>query len=669
MSSFSKWVAAMAASAGFAGVAQAQTDVPAGLHNTSENWTLAGSPYRLKGQVYFTAGTTLTIDAGVVIASLPADQGSLAITRGAQIFVNGTASNPVIFTSTADTDTWIGGDPKTGIWREACLEWGNLTIMGDAYISENAVAGNTPAPSATNVANMEGLNSGPSTDRYGGGDDDDDSGSITYASFRYGGKVVGLTNELNGLSLGGIGRNTDINHVEIMNNVDDGIEIWGGTVNIKNFSIWNVGDDSFDVDQGWRGKAQFGLIVQGHSANDVQGSGVGDNAFETDGAEQSDYQPVTTATIYNCTVIGQPVDGDHGTAWRDNARVQYRNCIFMDLGERLVSFDNVDGDGGAGYGIAGTLSWANTWTTAYTATSTVNPFPGEPAGGNPTGHYRAQTSGMLAEITDSVFFRNTFATAYTEATARGVVPGNGTNNNVQIVSTADVDSPIVSLTRGQQIIRGGKIIKPVTGLDPRPANQALTSVNAAPADGFFTSANYRGAFEPVVTPWIDGWTAADAYGFLNKPVTATSNYCTAGTTSNSCVPSIYGIGRPSASAGSDFSIVVLGVEVNKQGLIFYGVAGQSNAPWGTGSSFLCVKAPTQRTPVQSSGFFGTTTTPTVNCTGEFNLDWNQYHATHPGVVGQPLTAGTVFDAQAWFRDPPASKTTNLSGGLEFVLDP
>ena len=82
---------------------------------------------------------------------------------------------------------------------------------------------------------------------------------------------MGLGNELNGLSLGAIGRETDIEYVEIMNNVDDGIEIWGGAVNLKYFSVWNVGDDSFDVDQGWRGKAQFGLIVQGYSLDASQG--------------------------------------------------------------------------------------------------------------------------------------------------------------------------------------------------------------------------------------------------------------------------------------------------------------------------------------------------------------------------------------------------------------
>ncbi len=233
-------------------------------------------------------------------------------------------------------------------------------------------ANNTKEPTGLNEKQMEGLIAefpGDPKVMYGGGDDDDDSGSISYLSLRYGGKVVELQNELNGLSMGGIGRETNVDHVEIINNVDDGIETWGGTVNYKYINIWNVGDDSFDVDEGWRGKAQFGLIVQGYSIDASQGSGVGDNCFETDGAEDSDAQPVTTAAIYNFTVVGQPIDGDHGTAWRDNARVQYHNCIWMDLGEQLVKFDGDDGDGASGYGYNGTLTWEETWTTDYTVTS------------------------------------------------------------------------------------------------------------------------------------------------------------------------------------------------------------------------------------------------------------------------------------------------------------
>jgi hypothetical protein len=472
----------------------------------STTWT-ANNTYNLQKQIYVLPGATLTIEAGTLIASTTNIGGSLAVSRGANIFVQGTKDSPVIMTSKADVATWTGGNPKTGTWREAANEWGNLTIMGEGYVSENATVGNTPAPNANNVAAMEGLVAafpGDPKVLYGGGNDDDDSGSIAYLSVRYGGKVVGLNNELNGLSLGGIGRDTDIHHVEVMNNVDDGIEIWGGTVNLKYFSIWNVGDDSFDVDQGWRGKAQFGLIVQGYSLDAAQGSGVGDNAFETDGAEDSDWQPVTTAVIYNCTVIGQPVDGDHGTAWRDNARVQYRNSVFVDVGEACVKFDNIDGDGANGYGFNGTLSWASTWTTNYNVYSTVN------APANPAAFYKAQTSGKLAEIRDSVFFRNQNASAYTEANARGVF--DPANNNVLVPGFAVADEPVKQLTRGGAVTKGGKIMLPVTKLDPRPNNEAMMSVEAAPNDGFFSSGFFRGAFDPGCPNWIYGWTASQAFG-------------------------------------------------------------------------------------------------------------------------------------------------------------
>ena len=248
---------------------------------TSTTWT-ANNVYNLQDQIYVLPGATLTIEAGT--PSTANLGGSLAVCRGAQINVLGTASAPVIMTSDADDLT---------TWREVCNEWGNLTIMGNAYISENATVGNTPFPSASNVAAMEGLVAsfpGDPNVLYGGGDDDDDSGSISYLSVRYGGKVIGLGNELNGISLGGIGRGTDISHVEVLNNVDDGIEIWGGTFNMRNFSIWN-GDDSLDIDQGFRGRAQYGLIVQGFSTDAPQGSGVGDNACEIDGAEDSTGSP------------------------------------------------------------------------------------------------------------------------------------------------------------------------------------------------------------------------------------------------------------------------------------------------------------------------------------------------------------------------------------------
>jgi len=530
----------LAACAGSAGVANAAEILVTTNISVSTTW-FATDTYNLQDQIYVLPGATLTIEAGTIIASDTGLGGSLAVCKGAQIFINGTVDLPVIMTSKADVATWTGGDPKTGTWRAACNEWGNLTVMGDGYISENIIGTNTPAPNAGNYAPMEGLVAGFPGDTkvlYGGGDDDDDSGSITYLSLRYGGKVIGLNNELNGLSLGGIGRTTVIHHIDIMNNVDDGVEIWGGTVNLKYVNIWNIGDDSFDIDQGWRGKAQFGLIVQGYSVNAARGSGVGDNCFETDGAEDSDWQPVTTTSIYNFTSIGQPLSGRRGAAYRDGARVQYHNSIFMDLGLELVRNDNLDGDGAHGYGFGGTLTFAQTWSTPYNAVPAHANDPGSPAT-----FYQAQSSGMLSEMTDCLFFRNLNGAAYTEATAQGVFAGG---NNATIPGSLDADMPIVSITRGAAVpVVGGLTVLPVIGLDPRPKNAAVTSVGMAPNDGFFTPAQYVGAFSPTEQSWLCGWTASNAFGYTTTCDPIYSIVCEPGTGGVLACP----CGNPPAGAG------------------------------------------------------------------------------------------------------------------------
>jgi hypothetical protein len=142
-------------------------------------------------------------------------------------------------------------------------------------------------------------------------------------------------------------------------------------------------------------------------------------------------------------------------------------------------------------------------------------------------------------------------------------------------------------------------------------------------------------------------------------------YCTAGTTTNNCVPAISGSGTPSASAPTGFTISVAAVEGQKQGLIFYGIdnTGFAPLPWGPSTSFLCVKSPTQRTPPQASG-------GTVNaCDGVIAIDWNAFIAANPTALGAPFSAGDDVYAQAWFRDPPSPKTTNLSDALHFNVGP
>ena len=482
---------------------------------TSTTWT-SNNRYNLQGQIYVRPGATLTIQKGTVVASDLG--GSLAVTRDARLICQGTAAQPVIFTSKADFNTWTAGNPSTGTWRATANEWGNLTICGNAYIGkygQGAPSTNTAAPRAGNYANMEGLVASSSTDtrtRYGGGNDFDTSGSLRFVSLRYGGKVVGLGNELNGLSLGGIGKETTIDHVEIMNNVDDGIEVWGGTVDMKYISIWNIGDDSFDIDHGWRGRAQFGLIVSGYSIpGAASGSGFPDAMIEIDGAAKSDAQPVTTCTLYNFTLIGQPfATGRHAIKFRDGARMQLRNSIIMDCPAEVIRNDNTDNeatDGQTGYGHNGTLTFAQTFTTNWNVYSAVNPFPG----GSDANDYPAQANGKLTDFTGNVFFNNTNSAAYTTANANNVFAA--ANRNIQAASTA---SPIQSITRGANVISGTLVVQPVVRLDPRPRNGALTAATAPVDNGFWVPVTYRGAFAPD-SNWLCGWTAADSFGFIIDP--------------------------------------------------------------------------------------------------------------------------------------------------------
>jgi hypothetical protein len=140
-------------------------------------------------------------------------------------------------------------------------------------------------------------------------------------------------------------------------------------------------------------------------------------------------------------------------------------------------------------------------------------------------------------------------------------------------------------------------------------------------------------------------------------------YCTSGTTSSGCLPSMSFSGTPSASATSGFMLDVSAVEGQKQGLIFYGINNNGFAPLPWGTSFFCVKSPTQRSIPQSSGG-----TP-GGCDGAFALDWNAYRQANPGALGQPFGVGQPVYAQAWFRDPQGVKTTAFSDALEFAVGP
>lgn len=140
-----------------------------------------------------------------------------------------------------------------------------------------------------------------------------------------------------------------------------------------------------------------------------------------------------------------------------------------------------------------------------------------------------------------------------------------------------------------------------------------------------------------------------------------TTYCTTGTTTHGCSPSISGMGSPSASQVSGFTISVAGVEGQRNGLVFYGMAPTA-VTWGVGnSSYLCVASPVQRTPIINSGG------NSGGCDGALAIDFNSFVASNPTALGSPFVQGQTYYAQAWFRDPSAPKGTNLSGGLRFTL--
>ena len=254
-----------------------------------EIWTLTG-------RVAVTNGTTLTIEPGTIIkatAGTGANATALLIARGGKINALGTAENPIIFTSVAD-DIDYGQYHGTTLADNVSGLWGGILICGYAPVS---VPGNIES------FQIEGIPASDLNGLYGGLDDNDDSGILQYVSIRHGGANIGEGNEINGLTLAGVGANTIIDNVEVVANQDDGIEWFGGTVNVNNVLIWNVGDDCIDVDQGWSGELNNALIVP------RPGFGAGtENVVEADGGEGNWNAPFV---IENITVISNETEDMH----------------------------------------------------------------------------------------------------------------------------------------------------------------------------------------------------------------------------------------------------------------------------------------------------------------------------------------------------------------------
>src|SRR4051812_18002245 len=249
-------------------------------------------------RIFVEPGKKLTIMPGTEVRGLEGT--GLVIARGATLIAEGTAAKPIVLTSAQDKGT------KTPGW------WGGLLVLGAAPINTNK---NSTPPSDEIV--FEAFPDQAELGKFGGTKPDDNSGTIKYVRIEFAGFAYTTGREFNNLTLCGVGSKTTVDFVQVHRGSDDGIELFGGTVNVKHLVSSQNEDDGFDTDNGWNGKAQF-IVVQ--NITHPAGLGEASNGYESDNhATEFTVEPRTLPTVYNVTLIG-----DHGFAADKNFAAVFR---------------------------------------------------------------------------------------------------------------------------------------------------------------------------------------------------------------------------------------------------------------------------------------------------------------------------------------------------------
>lgn len=277
---------------------------------TEDTTLTADNEYLLKGGVFIgddVNPTVLTIEPGTILYGESATNGFLVITRSSKIIADGTADQPIVFTSSKDPGSRARGD------------WGGLILNGRAPL---------------NVGD-EAFGEG-GTGFYGGDDPNDDSGVLRYVRVEFAGTLLSPDNELNGIAFQGVGAGTTVDYVQVHMNADDGVEFYGGTVNAKHVVVTGVGDDSLDWTDGWTGSAQFVVLQQHDDAS-------GDNGIEADNnGDNNDATPRSNPTLSNLTIIGAPDSdtSDYGMLLREGTAASIHNALVVGFNDACLDVDN-----------------------------------------------------------------------------------------------------------------------------------------------------------------------------------------------------------------------------------------------------------------------------------------------------------------------------------------
>ncbi len=433
---------------------------------TSDTTFKKGNTYILKGLVYIANNKTLTIEAGTTIKGSfsGSDVAALIITRGAKIVANGTATEPIVFTSSSP-------NPQSG-------DWGGIVICGKAPIntSFNGTPGLFEVEGGVNNATGDGL--------AGSGDAvvpapiaDDSSGVLRYVRIEYAGYAFQPDKEINSLTMAAVGSKTVIENVQTYLAKDDAFEWFGGTVNCKYLVAYKTQDDDFDTDNGYSGKVQFGLAIRDSLIADASRS----EAFESDNnAGGTTATPKTSVVFSNMTAIGPRATASSigSSLYRAGAHIR-RNSEMSLFNSVIIGWPlGIDIDG-----TTGTATSANVGTGLVLS----NIF----LGGNTDSIKYSAPAGSTYTTADLVTYFKGSAQANT--ILNGSVPSN------LFVQPFNYSAPDPT-PFGNAVSIVGTITAPVT------ARASFT--NAKVADPFFTQTNFIGAIAPAgaLASWWKGWT-------------------------------------------------------------------------------------------------------------------------------------------------------------------
>lgn len=282
-----------------------------------------GNTYILKGLVYMVGNHTMTIEPGVVIKGnyAGADVAALIITRGSKIVAQGTANEPIVFTSNSP-------NPQSG-------DWGGIVLCGKAAINTSYLGTNGLYQVEGGIDNSFGDGLAGSGDAVAPSPvNDDNSGVLSYVRIEYAGYAFQPDKEINSLTMAAVGSGTTIDHIQVVYAKDDAFEWFGGSVNCKYLIAYKTLDDDFDTDNGYSGKVQFGLIIR----DSLLADGSRSEAFESDNnSSGSTAGPKTSAIFSNVTAIGPRATTSNignslfrgGAHIRRNTAISIFNSIIM----------------------------------------------------------------------------------------------------------------------------------------------------------------------------------------------------------------------------------------------------------------------------------------------------------------------------------------------------